>query len=124
MLPMMRETTRPVRFRPPTACLIAVALLVGCSPRQPSPSGGFDPQPTRGYILISIDTLRADHLGAYGYARDTSPFFDSLAAKGTLFERLVVQYPSTLTSRLASSGTSMCGVVKRTPRSERISGMP
>lgn len=37
-------------------------------------------------IFLSIDTLRADHLGAYGYARDTSPFLDRLAAEGTLFE--------------------------------------
>jgi arylsulfatase A-like enzyme len=38
-------------------------------------------------LLISIDTLRADHLGAYGYARNTSPVIDAeLAAKGTLFE--------------------------------------
>ncbi len=42
-------------------------------------------------LLLSIDTLRADHLGAYGYeeasGRDTSPFIDQLAAKGTVFEQ-------------------------------------
>ena len=38
-------------------------------------------------VLISVDTLRADHLGAYGYARPTSPFIDSLAASGVLFEK-------------------------------------
>lgn len=38
-------------------------------------------------VLITIDTLRADHLSCYGYRRNTSPFLDSLAAKGTLFER-------------------------------------
>lgn len=36
-------------------------------------------------ILLSVDTLRADHLGAYGYERDTSPFIDALADEGTLF---------------------------------------
>ena len=36
-------------------------------------------------ILVTIDTLRADHLGCYGYDRPTSPFIDSLAADGTLF---------------------------------------
>jgi arylsulfatase A-like enzyme len=35
--------------------------------------------------LIVIDTLRSDHLGAYGYERPTSPTFDALAAQGTLF---------------------------------------
>ena len=37
-------------------------------------------------LLISIDTLRADHLGCYGYDRPTSPNIDSLARKGVLFE--------------------------------------
>jgi len=32
-----------------------------------------------------VDTLRPDHLGAYGYARDTSPAIDALAARGTVF---------------------------------------
>lgn len=36
-------------------------------------------------VLVSIDTLRADHLSAYGYERKTSPFIDSLAAKGSRF---------------------------------------
>ncbi len=38
-------------------------------------------------VFIVIDALRADHLGAYGYARNTSPFLDSLADTGVLFER-------------------------------------
>lgn len=52
-------------------------------------------------ILISIDTLRADHLGAYGYRRDTSPFFDELAAQGILFERAISQIPGTLPSHMS-----------------------
>ena len=38
-------------------------------------------------ILISIDSLRADHLGSYGYDRPTSPAIDALGAEGVLFER-------------------------------------
>jgi arylsulfatase A-like enzyme len=34
-------------------------------------------------VLVVVDTLRADHLGCYGYPRPTSPFLDSLAAAGT-----------------------------------------
>jgi len=44
-------------------------------------------QPTRpNVILISIDTLRADHLGCYGDVRGTSPHLDRLAGQGVLFE--------------------------------------
>jgi arylsulfatase A-like enzyme len=38
-------------------------------------------------LLIVLDTLRADHLGAYGYPRDTTPNLDRIAAQSTLFER-------------------------------------
>jgi arylsulfatase A-like enzyme len=42
-------------------------------------------------VLIALDTQRADHLGCYGYkdktGRDTSPFIDSIAAQGVVFER-------------------------------------
>lgn len=38
-------------------------------------------------VLIALDTQRADHLGCYGYAKPTSPFIDSLAAQGVVFER-------------------------------------
>ena len=37
-------------------------------------------------ILIVVDTLRADHLGCYGYFRDTSPVMDRLAKEGVLFK--------------------------------------
>jgi arylsulfatase A-like enzyme len=38
-------------------------------------------------IFIVIDTLRADHLGCYGYSKPTSPAIDRLAEQGVLFER-------------------------------------
>ncbi|HVX97318.1 MAG TPA: sulfatase-like hydrolase/transferase [Polyangia bacterium] len=46
-------------------------------------------------VFITIDTLRADHLGCYGYARPTSPEIDRLAAEGTLFENGWAHAPST-----------------------------
>jgi len=38
-------------------------------------------------VLIVVDTLRADHLGSYGYELETSPYLDSLAAEGVRFSR-------------------------------------
>jgi choline-sulfatase len=49
-------------------------------------------------ILISIDTLRADHLSAYGYTRLQTPHLDSLAQGGTLFTQAETQIPLTLPS--------------------------
>ncbi len=47
-------------------------------------------------LVISIDTLRADHLGFHGYARATSPNLDALVARGTVFERAISTSPWTL----------------------------
>ena len=46
-------------------------------------------------LLVTIDTTRADHLGAYGYKRDTSPNLDKLAKQGTVFENGWAHAPST-----------------------------
>ncbi len=52
-------------------------------------------------ILISIDTLRADHLGCYGYPKNTSPHIDSLASDGTLFKNAFSSCPWTLPSHVS-----------------------
>jgi choline-sulfatase len=57
-------------------------------------------------ILISIDTLRADHLSAYGYARIHTPNIDSFADQGTLFTQAGCQIPLTFPSH-ASMLTSI-----------------
>ena len=58
-------------------------------------------QSPNGIILISLDTLRADHLGCYGYQRDTSPSIDAFAKKNIVFENAVVQSPWTLPSHVS-----------------------
>jgi arylsulfatase A-like enzyme len=71
------------------AALLVALLVLGCNL-------GRGRHEERGSILlISIDTLRADHLGCYGYPRRTSPFIDSVAAQGTLFENAMVPLPAT-----------------------------
>jgi arylsulfatase A-like enzyme len=57
-------------------------------------------------VLVSIDTLRSDHLGAYGYPRDTSPHVDSFRRDAILFRNAIAQAPSTLPSH-ASMMTSL-----------------
>jgi len=49
-------------------------------------------------IIISIDTLRADHLGSYGYRKIATPNIDSFAAGGTLYSNIACQTPLTLPS--------------------------
>lgn len=52
-------------------------------------------------VLISVDTLRADHLGAYGFHRDTTPHLDRLAAQSLLFEDAICEQPQTGPSMIA-----------------------
>lgn len=61
----------------------------------------FRPDSIRGVILISLDTLSAEHLSLYGYERPTSPFLDSLAEKAVVFDWAIVQLPGTLPSHMS-----------------------
>ena len=54
--------------------------------------------PTGSVILVVVDTLRADHLGLYGYDRPTSPTLDAWAAEGRVFEHAFAPAPWTLPS--------------------------
>lgn len=56
------------------------------------------PQRTPNLVLITVDTLRADHLEAYGYRRPTAPQTARLAASGVRFAAAVSQAPWTLPS--------------------------
>lgn len=63
-----------------------LVLLTACNGSAKAPKRVF---------LVTVDTLRADHLGTYGYGRDTSPFLDRLAKESVVFERAIVQWPKT-----------------------------
>lgn len=79
------------------------ALALGCS-AEPQPA--VSPEPPRRVFLITVDTLRADHLGWHGYPRDTSPRLDEWVERGVVFERAIVQWPKTGPS-FASMFTSL-----------------
>ena len=57
-------------------------------------------------IMIAVDTLRRDHLGCYGYGRDTSPAIDAFAARSVRYERAFSQAPWT-TASIGSLMTSL-----------------
>ena len=76
------------------------ALVLGCGENPPTPARA----PLEGppdIVLVSIDTLRPDHLGSYGYVRDTSPTIDGLARGGVRFENAVSTTSWTLPAHAA-----------------------
>lgn len=113
---------RKVGPTPATAVTRAAAILVlslfggiGCErPAAPTPSN------TRSNVLlISIDTLRADRLGAYGYDVETSPNLDRLAKRSRVFERAYAQSHHTLVSH-ASLFTSLYPMSHRATPSRKL----
>jgi arylsulfatase A-like enzyme len=69
--------------------LVLVVLLASAGCRSDAPD-------VAGAVVIVLDTLRADRLGAYGNARSTSPAIDALAAEGVLFEQALTPCSWTL----------------------------
>lgn len=94
----------------------ALVLLVGVN----AAAGLLDddaPRPRLNILLITIDTLRADHLGAYGYDRPTSPNLDRLAREGILFWRAASQWPKTtpsFASMMSSTWPHTNGLIRTT----------
>jgi arylsulfatase len=81
----MHATTRATNLGAVTGrlvALVAALLLAACGGGRPDEVG-------HGVLLVAIDGLRADHVGAYGYDRDTTPHLDALAARGVLFESAI-----------------------------------
>ena len=86
----------PIDWRP-GAALLLIAFALACSSPPPAPPGQA-PSIARNVVLITIDTLRADRVGAYGYAAARTPAIDGLAARGARFDRAYAPAPITLTS--------------------------
>ena len=86
------------------ALVAAFTLLAGCNGSKSSDN----------IILITVDTLRPDRLGCYGYALDTSPAIDRMAAEAIVFENAFAQASTTcpslaavMTSRLPADFTAI-----------------
>ena len=108
-------------FSPEHRCLFP-AVIVVClfllfppsSPAQgkPAADGGI-----KNVLVIVLDALRADHLGCYGYPRNTSPAIDRLARQGIVFDRAIAQAGWTKPS-VSSYFTSMYPVIHKVLLSE------
>jgi arylsulfatase len=88
-------------FRAVIAVLIAaLALASACSaPARKKAPAALAERPN--VLFISVDSLRADHLGCYGYSRRTSPNIDQLAHEGVRYARALAAAPWTLPSHMA-----------------------
>src|SRR6478609_10497530 len=69
------------------------AIMAACStPGAPAKAA------IRNVLLVTVDTLRADHVGAYGWVKARTGALDALARNGALFEHAYAAAPITLTS--------------------------
>lgn len=108
------EPSIPRRGEGRVLALVGILLAVGLlrlpgsgTPAQPASSGGNALEPFRpaaleafspgrwNVLLLTFDTLRADHLGSYGYQTARTTALDSLAGSGVQFENAIVQRPKT-----------------------------
>jgi choline-sulfatase len=82
-------------------CAAALLVLGACQSSSqksvPASAGARAPGPLN-LVLVTIDTLRADRLGCYGYSRIETPNLDQFAQRGVLFENAVAQAPLTAPS--------------------------
>jgi choline-sulfatase len=77
------------------AILAGAALLARLMWPQPAPTAAIGASPLN-ILLVTLDTTRADHLGAYGFARARTRHLDQLAAEGVRFDRAFSPAPITL----------------------------
>ena len=89
----MSEHRKPINAATSIAVALTVFSAVASEPTRPRPS----------VVVITVDALRADHLGSYGYSRPTSPNIDRLMSEGVRFERAWTPEPLT--------GPAMCSMV-------------
>lgn len=76
----------------------AVTVLAACGREEAAEPAASQPL---SLVMVVLDTLRADHLGLYGYERDTSPHLDALARESFVFERAESAAPWTAPSLIS-----------------------
>ena len=127
------ERSRAVAVAGALAMIVAAGVAATVPVRPPVTAKAVEPAGAAGtarnnVVLISLDSLRADHLGAWGYKRDTSPNLDKLARESIRFSNAISTSSWTLPTHLTMfTGLSQVahGVVVDTnvlPRSIRTLG--
>lgn len=86
-MPTKRTLTRNIAVAIAVAIAFAAIFAVSCGKGR-----------NVNLLVITIDTLRADYLGCYGYDKPTSPRIDAFARDAVLFEKVFCQAPETLPS--------------------------
>jgi arylsulfatase A-like enzyme len=98
-----------------TTLILALLLTAGCSDRPPN------------VILISLDTVRADHLSVYGYHRPTTPNLNRLAAESIVFDQAFTPTPWTVPAHMSlftSLYPSVHSITHLTPQSDMSTMLP
>lgn len=130
---MWREICRNGKAGALSAVLSALLVASCGSPRIPSanerrPKPGPVPSPRPDIVLISIDSLRADHVQCYGYPKATSPTIDRIAAEGLRFANAISASSWTLPSYTSLFSGLYCathGVIDQNLRlSDRVVTLP
>src|ERR1700733_2327006 len=100
LMPLRRVRTRSIlAMASVTALMLAACFLLHQSPRRSSPrTSAMLAGNTPNIILITLDTVRADHLSLFGYERDTTPNLKRLAQEATLYANAISPGNMTLSS--------------------------
>ena len=96
-----------------SATIVVLALALGCTPREPVPLLQSGHLRGGNVLLVTIDTLRRDRLGAYGNGRGLTPTLDRLASSGVRYTHAYSHAPMTLPAH-----TSI--LTGRTPRTHGV----
>jgi len=117
----------PARLRLLLLAVVALVLLAATVPLRQTPRvAGAPPElpagapPRPNVLLITLDTVRADHLSVYGYARDTTPELRGFARSATLYTRAVSSGAMTLTTH----GSLFTGLYGRQHGAHRSEATP
>lgn len=93
--PLLGHSVRLSSWVAPPPPLEGPGVALGPATAGAAPGQGTLRLVDRDLLLISVDALRADHVGAYGYPRATTPNIDALSRQGVLFERAYCPTPHT-----------------------------